>query len=181
MTPRTYEISCPEITLEIWVLQKRVYLYSGPTAWYLCCLEGRICSVRLLQSDYVTLCGTRNKQTSKTALWMQEQLKALADTLKKQGERIWKRHKQHISPSTVCQKNWIIVKGEVSFWQSFNCEEVDVFHKFSLNLDRWNYTVKEPCFSCKSVTPGWLAPGWTPQGWTSCFALSQDPRPTEIS
>lgn len=63
-----------------------------------------------IASDYVTLHGTRNKQTSKRALWMEEQL---AETLKKQVERTWKRPKQHISPSKVCQKNGMTVKEEV--------------------------------------------------------------------
>lgn len=38
-----------------------------------------------IASDYVTLHGTRNKQTSKTALCMEEQVKALAET--KHGEK----------------------------------------------------------------------------------------------
>lgn len=44
---------------------------------------------------------------------MEEQLKALAETLKKQGERTWKRPMQHVSPSKVCQKNGMTVKEAV--------------------------------------------------------------------
>lgn len=58
------------------------------------------------------------------------------DTLKKGGERIWKSPKQHVSLSKHVPEKWEDCQRRGLILAISSCEAADVFHEFSVNLDR---------------------------------------------
>lgn len=146
----------------------QVQWHDGFAAWKEGFVQWHYCSLIMWHRMVPGI--NRNQRQSHE--WKNSEAKSFSrDFLKKGGERMWKRPKQVFLKWKDCQRRGLILTVS-------GCEVADVFQKFSVNLSRQNYSVKE---LCKSDTPGWLAPGWTPQGWTSNFPLSQDPCPTEIS